>query len=667
MMKRLKDKLKQRVLASVTAVRPKSTNNTNSFNDAGPSDNVVGPTFKIGGKSLFVDPSQYPNDPNMPVLEDIIYSDDEEDVGAEADFSNLETSITISPILITRVHKDHPITQIIGDLSSAPQTRSMTWMVKEQGGLTQINDKDFYTFARIEAIRLFLDYASFMGFMVYQMDVKSTFLYGTVKEEVYVCQPPGFEDPNYPVKVYKVVKALYGLHQAPSAWYKTLANYLLENGFQRGKIDHTLFIKKKKVMFYWFKSIWMTLYLALPTRNYGKSASTSIDIEKPLLKDPDGKDVDVHIYIYSSMIGSLMYLTSSRLDIMFAGCACARFQVTPKVSHLHAVKRIFRYLKGKPHLGLWYPKDSPFNLVVYSDSDYARASLDRKSTTEGCQFLGCRLISWQCKKQTVVATSSTEAEYVATANCCAQVLWIQNQLLDCGQMKISDLNDVHVNESQVIGNSLIDSHERDGEDNQVNDRFKKNDSVFKFAISKTVTSVNKTKTSTSKTSKEGLEKPKIVRPSAPIIKEWESESKDENVVEKIEVKKTVKPSLEKCMSAKRNALNEFSSSMASTVICLATVMINAQVNDLSSHNTKYTSLALTQKVFANMRRIGNGFLGVDTPLFDAMLVPQQVPNDIAEVEDDEDDYEVSVTPTPPLPTPTTTPPPPQPEPIPSPP
>nr|GFA96564.1 uncharacterized mitochondrial protein AtMg00810-like [Tanacetum cinerariifolium] len=133
------------------------------------------------------------------------------------------------------------------------------------------------------------------------------------------------------------------------------------------------------------------------------------------------------------MIRSLMYLTSSRPDTMFAVHACARFQVTQKFLHLHAVKRIFRYLKGKPHLGLWYPRDSPFNLIAYSNSDYAGASLDRKSTTGGYQFLGCRLISWQCKKQTVVSNSSIEAEYVAAASCCAQVLWIQNQLLDYGK------------------------------------------------------------------------------------------------------------------------------------------------------------------------------------------------------------------------------------------
>ncbi|GKE49074.1 hypothetical protein Tco_1480332 [Tanacetum coccineum] len=135
-----------------------------------------------------------------------------------------------------------------------------------------------------------------------------------------------------------------------------------------------------------------------------KSASTPVDLEKPLVKDRDADDVDVHLY--RSMIGSLMYLTTSRPDIMFAVCACARFQVTPKTSHLLAVKRIFRYLKGKPTLGLWYSRDSPFELVAYTDSDYAGATQDRKSTTG--------------------------AEYVAAASCCGQVLWIQNQLLDYG-------------------------------------------------------------------------------------------------------------------------------------------------------------------------------------------------------------------------------------------
>nr|GFD41787.1 uncharacterized mitochondrial protein AtMg00810-like [Tanacetum cinerariifolium] len=150
----------------------------------------------------------------------------------------------------------------------------------------------------------------------------------------------------------------------------------------------------------------------------------------PWGKDGPGKDVELHLY--RSMIGSLMYLTTSRPNIMFAVCAYVRHQVTPKECHLYAVKRIFRYLKGHHKLGLWYPKASSFDLVAYSDSDYGGASQDRKSTTGGSQFLGRRLISWQCKKQTIVDTSTTEAEYVAAASYCGQVLWIQNQLLDYG-------------------------------------------------------------------------------------------------------------------------------------------------------------------------------------------------------------------------------------------
>ncbi|GJT79618.1 hypothetical protein Tco_1053960 [Tanacetum coccineum] len=192
-----------------------------------------------------------------------------------------------------------------------------------------------------------------------------------------VCrQPPGFEDLNHPDKVYKVVIA-----------------HILD-----------------------FHSCTQSLKF-----NYTdvESLPPLLRLEKPLVKDADADDVDEHLY--RSMIGSLMYLTASRPDIMFAVCACARFQVSPKTSHLLAVKRIFRYLKGKPSLGLWYSKDSPLELIAYTDSDYAGATQDRKSTTGGCQFLGNRLISWQCKKQTVVATSTTEAEYVAAANCCGQL------------------------------------------------------------------------------------------------------------------------------------------------------------------------------------------------------------------------------------------------------
>ncbi|GJU97714.1 putative ribonuclease H-like domain-containing protein [Tanacetum coccineum] len=628
------------------------------------------------------------------------FSDEDE---PEVDLGNITNSYTVPTTPNTRIHKDHPIKNVIGDVKSTIQTRRMTKSTSEQGFLSAVyeqkthdtlntclyacflsqieptsiakalsdsswveamqeellqfklqqvwklmdlpngkraigtkwvfrNKKDergivirnkarlvaqghrqkegidyeeiFAHVARIMAIRLFLAYASFMGFLVYQMDVKSAFFYGTIEEEVYATQPPGFKDPDHLDKVYKVVNALYRLHQAPRAWYETLANYLLGNGFKRGKIDQTLFfldpmhlfgifrvssgcegsfymelLKKKRfkrgerevrldiVIFkkakkeislllymfmlmsiifglpnmevyenaFWvtccmdwgrkliqlmhttmvpvqvktlndpskleytfkdqvnfiktFFSLWKQLALSFKSficvvfvpddRNifpevkgwldedlvnyhlkelhcstqchtqmsmwiisrgvvllillmeyktkrlqqskqnlqsssmtfihnhrqerleymdvhdndasessqpsWGKilasTASTLVDLEKPLVKDGDANDVDVHLY--RSMIGSLMYLTTSRLDIMFAVCACARFQVTPNTSHLLAIKRIFRYLKGKPTLGLWYLRDSPFELVAYTDSDYARATQDRKSTTGG--------------------------------------------------------------------------------------------------------------------------------------------------------------------------------------------------------------------------------------------------------------------------------------------
>ncbi|GJY01198.1 putative ribonuclease H-like domain-containing protein [Tanacetum coccineum] len=187
-------------------------------------------------------------------------------------------------------------------------------------------------------------------------------------------------------------KAGQDLSNQRRAWYETLSTYLLDNGFYRGQIDKTLFIKRVK------GDILLDKYVGEILKKFGfsivRTANTPMETNKVLTKDEDGKDVDIHLYT----IGSLMYLTSFRPNIMFSFCACLRFQVQPKVSHLNAVKRIFRYLKGRPNLGLWYPKDSPFILKAFSDSDYEGASLDRKSITGGCQFLGSRLISWQCKK-----------------------------------------------------------------------------------------------------------------------------------------------------------------------------------------------------------------------------------------------------------------------------
>ncbi|GKF06539.1 putative ribonuclease H-like domain-containing protein, partial [Tanacetum coccineum] len=211
-------------------------------------------------------------------------------------------------------------------------------------------DEVFAPVARIEAIRMFLAYASFKDFVMYQMDMNSAFLYGKIEEEVYVCQPSGFEDPKFPNKVYKVEKDLYGLHQAYRAWYETLSTYLLENGFRRGTIDKTLFIKKDKGDILLVKQkddgifVSQDKYVADILKKFDfatvKTTSTPMETNKELLKDEEAVDVDVHLY--RSMIGSLMYLTASKHDIMFVVCACVRFQVTPKTLHLHVVKRIFR-------------------------------------------------------------------------------------------------------------------------------------------------------------------------------------------------------------------------------------------------------------------------------------------------------------------------------------
>ncbi|GJW05726.1 putative ribonuclease H-like domain-containing protein [Tanacetum coccineum] len=425
-----------------------------------------GPSVSTASLIISTDePNPYEDDSQIPALEDIYNNPGDEifsnasydDEGAVADFTNLESTVNVSPIPTSRIHTIHPMTQILGDPSSVVQTRSKvsksfgshafvsyiqkqrrnnykdfqhclfacfisqvepkkisdaladeSWGHRQEEGIDY--DEVFAPVARIEAIRIFLAFASYMGFIVYQMDVKSVFLYGTIDEEVYVSQPPGFTDPMYPKKVYKAIKALYGLHQAPRAWYATLSNFLLKNGYRRGAIDKTLFIKKDKkdtilvqvyvddIIFGSTKQSWCDEFEALMKSKFQMSSMGELTFFLGL---------QIHDWIF----GSLMYLTASRPDIMFAVCNCSRFQVTPKTSYLNAVKRIFRYLKGKPNLGLWYPRVSPFDLEAYSDNDYAGANLDRKSTTRGCQFLGRRLISWQCKKQTIVATSTTEAEH----------------------------------------------------------------------------------------------------------------------------------------------------------------------------------------------------------------------------------------------------------------
>nr|GEU59343.1 hypothetical protein [Tanacetum cinerariifolium] len=210
------------------------------------------------------------------------------------------------------------------------------------------------------------------------VDVKSAFLYGKIEEEVYVCQPPGFEDPEFPNRVYKVEKALYGLHQAPRAWYETLSTYLLDNGFQRGQIDKTLFIKRFKGDIL-LVQVYVDDIIFRSTRK-----EMCIEFEKMMHKKFQMSFMGELTFFLGQEVTQKddgIFISQDKPDIMFVVCACARFQVTPKVSHLHAVKRIFRYLKGQPKLGLWYPKDSAFDMEAYTDTDYGGASLDRKSTT----------------------------------------------------------------------------------------------------------------------------------------------------------------------------------------------------------------------------------------------------------------------------------------------
>nr|GEV45205.1 hypothetical protein [Tanacetum cinerariifolium] len=539
----------------VSTVGKISPNSSNIFSDAGPSNVVASPTYR---KSSFIDASQLPGDLDMPELEDITYSDDEDVVGAEADFKNLETSITLSPIPTTRIHKDHHVSQIISDLSSTTQTRSMTRVVKikeepirkvwvlvdlphgkrsigtkwvyrnkkdERGivimnkarlvaqGHTQEDGIDyeevFAPVARIEVIRLFLAYASFMGFMVYRMDVKSAFLYETIEEKVYVYQPLGFEDPDHPEKVYKVVKALYGLHQAPRAWYETLAKYLLENDdIIFGATKKDLCKSFEKLMKDKFQMSYMgelTFFLGLQVKQKkdgtfisqdkyvaeilrkfglteGKSASTPIDTEKPLLKDPDGEDVDVHTYSCCQL------LCTSAMD-------------------------------SESTAGLWV-----------NDVTRLQALVDKKKA-------------------------------VVTEAAIREVL------------RLDDAEGIDCLPNKEIFVELV---------------------------------------------RMGYEKPstKLTFYKAFFSSQW----------------KFLIHTILQSMSAKRTSWNEFSSVMTYALL------IRKQVVDLLTHTTKYTFPALTQKVFANMQRVGKGFSGVETHLFEGMLVGPEI-----EERDDADEHVEDVT------------------------
>ncbi|GKC27769.1 retrovirus-related pol polyprotein from transposon TNT 1-94 [Tanacetum coccineum] len=262
-------------------------------------------------------------------------------------------------------------------------------------------EESFAPLARLDAIQIFLAYVAHMNMIVYQMDVKTAFLNGILREEVYVSQPDGFVDQDNPNHVYKLKKALYGLKQAPRAWYDLLSKFLHSQEFSKGTVDPTLFIRRQRKDILLISQspqgifINQSKYALESLKKYGMESSDLVDtpmVEKSKLdEDPQGKAVDpTH---YRRMVGTLMYLTASRSDLTFVVCMCAWYQAKPTKKHLHAVKRIFKYLQGTINRGLWYLKDSSIALTAYADADHAGCQDTRRSTSGSMQLLGDRLAS----------------------------------------------------------------------------------------------------------------------------------------------------------------------------------------------------------------------------------------------------------------------------------
>ncbi|GJU55441.1 retrovirus-related pol polyprotein from transposon TNT 1-94 [Tanacetum coccineum] len=321
-----------------------------------------------------------------------------------------------------------------GQPSSAPRTATAAQapqVLQTPTATTTTADTSRSIEHAYEAIMIFLAISAHKSFTVFQMDVKTAFLHGTLKEDVYVCQPEGFIDADHPSHVYKLKKALYGLKQAPRACrfeMSMMGEMTFFLGLQVNQSPRGIFINQSN-------------YVLEILKKYGMEAcdpvGTPMEIKDKLDLDQNGSLVDATKY--RSMIGALMYLTSSRPDIVHATCLCARYQAKPTEKHLKEgkkkegggkergggkeVKRIFRYFRGTVNTGLWYSKDSGFELTGFSDADYAGCKDTFKSTSGGAQFLGEKLVSWSSKKQDCTALSTAEAEYVSLSVCCAQVLW----------------------------------------------------------------------------------------------------------------------------------------------------------------------------------------------------------------------------------------------------
>ncbi|GJR82935.1 putative ribonuclease H-like domain-containing protein [Tanacetum coccineum] len=372
-----------------------SVNSTNNINTVSPTVNAASIEDNAVDENIVYGCA---DDPNIPDLEEIGRFSDAENDDSGADINNLDTYFQVSHVPTTRIHKDHPLNQVIRDLQSATQTRQMTKNLEEYGfeELLQFKLQEVWTLVELpngkRAIGTKLVYRNKKD----EERGKMTRLSLTRRDKWDNSVSSYMMSDYYPIfgSTKKSLCTDFKKMTHKKFQMSSMGELTFFQGLQVKQKENEIFISQDK-------------YVTEILKKFGfsdvKTASTPMETHKPLLKDTDGEDVD---------------------DTLF--------KVNPKSSHLHGVKKIFRYLKGQPKLGLWYPKDSPFNLVAYTDSDYVGASLDRKSTTGGCQFLGYKLISWQCKKQTVVANFTTEAEYIAASNCSGHVLWIQNQLMDYG-------------------------------------------------------------------------------------------------------------------------------------------------------------------------------------------------------------------------------------------
>ncbi|GJS67687.1 hypothetical protein Tco_0682252 [Tanacetum coccineum] len=660
------------------------------FNTVSSPLNTVGSTVNTVSSSFTtVDPgrekeqrNEYESlfDPLIPDLEDTadlqdtgIFGSayDDEYVGAKADLNNLETTMSVSPIPTTRIHKDHPKAQIIREVDSAIEPKKVT---------QSLDDESWVEAMQEELLQFKLLNVWTLVDLPHGKKVIGTKWVFRNKRDQRGLKQSGFMDPEFPTRVYKVEKALYGLHQAPKSW-STKESLSL----QVEQRKDCIFLSQDKYVYDILKKFGFSNV---------KTASTLMETHKPLSQDTTGTDVDVQ----------------------------------PKASHTHAVKRIFRYLKGQPTLGLWYPKDSPMDLIVYSDSDYVGASIDRKSTTGGCQFLSCRLISWQCKKQTIVDNSTTEAKYIAASNCKSKEVRILRYLsLVVPLTKVGD-EAVHkeLGDKMEMGDKMeraattASSFEAE-QDSDAQTRFEAASKGPKIHLSQEVTYLKVGRTNLTQLSIHQmatlefcdkhnlvayLEKPEgstefhqiidfqtashihyalTENPTiyASFIKQfWTTATSSTNVNGEVELttsidgqaKTITEASLRRhlklednggitslpnteifeqlaLMGLKKTSWEQFSSNIATVIICLTTnrtfnfskfifdamvknldnphkflmyprfiqICLNKQRRLLKTHTRTYPTPVLTHKVFNNMKRVTRGYSGDDIPLFSSMI------------------------------------------------